>query len=121
MIAAAEFPVPFSGTVTIYRGSAAVEVEKSVKGLAWTTSHEVACWFAYRLSNEKPLVLKATVPATEIIYWSNERRESEVILRSVPPLTVDEQAERWRDIAEKLSKARQAALVAKLKRISETG
>jgi hypothetical protein len=124
MFTAAEFPVPFSAAVTVYRGSAAVKPEKALKGLAWTTSHDVACWFAHRFSHEKPLVLKATVPATEIIYWSDERSESEVILRRVPPLAIDEQANRWRGIAENLIQIRQAAVLAKLKHISagsETG
>jgi hypothetical protein len=109
MMVAAKFPVPFSGEITIFRGTAKVEAEKAVKGLAWTTSYEVACWFAHRFSFERPLVLKAVVPATEIIYWTDERREKEVILRTAPPLLIDDHPEQWKEIAKKERKRRRAA------------
>jgi hypothetical protein len=121
MFAVAKFPVPFSEPVTVYRGSDILESRKAVRGLAWTTSHEVACWFAYRYSRERPLVLKATVLPTDVIYWNNELGESEVILRRVPPLMLDDQATRWQEIADNLTKARQAAQTAKLRRRSNHG
>jgi hypothetical protein len=72
-----------------------------VRGLAWTTLHEVACWFAcvHRSCGANPLVLKATVDASEFIYWSNDRKENEVILRRPPIAEVDGHSERWQEIA----------------------
>jgi hypothetical protein len=68
----------------------------------------VACWFAFR-SSKTATVLAADVPASEIIYWSNERGEHEVILQSIPPLRLDDQSDRWEAIAssfsEKLARA----------------
>jgi hypothetical protein len=110
MMAAAEFPVPMSGMITVYRGTSGLEAEKAVKGLAWTTSRKVACWFAFRFPAERPLVLKATVPASEVIYFSDDRDESEVVLRSTPRAALDNEGPaRWKELAGKLVKARQAA------------
>ena len=114
MIAEAKFVVPFSGETTIYRGTYNIEAAKAVKGLSWTTSWEVACWFAHWKTSERPLVLKATVPATEIIYWCDERQEKEVILRAAPPLLIDDRVGRWKETADKLTERRHAAVVEKL-------
>lgn len=109
MMAAAEFPIPMSGPVTVYRGVFNLDPAMAVKGLAWTTSHEVACWFACKWISQPgsdPLVLKATVDASDLIYWSNDREEHEVILRRVPPIEVDEYSGCWQDIANRLAEAR---------------
>src|ERR1700759_5758412 len=94
MIAAAKFLVPFSGAITIYRGTSKIDAAKAVKGLSWTTSYEVACRFARCFSFERPIVLKAVVAATEIIYWSDDREEKEVILRAAPSLLIVDEPER---------------------------
>ena len=101
MIAAAAFPIPLSGAVTIYRGVSNSDPAKAVKGLAWTTLHDVACWFACvgPRSGADSLVLKATVDASEFIYWSNDRFENEVILRRPPIAEIDGHSERWQQVA----------------------
>ena len=108
ILAAADFAIPLNGNQVVYRGAPDVSPEAAVEGLSWTTSHEVACWFAFR-SSKTATVLAADVPASEIIYWSNERGEHEVILQSIPPLRLDDQSDRWEAIAssfsEKLARA----------------
>jgi hypothetical protein len=90
----------------VYRGTSKVAPEVAVEGLSWTTSHENACWFACRYTDSSPVVLRADVPVSEIIYWSDERKESEVILRSVPPVELDKQHDRWNEIARSVSDKR---------------
>lgn len=106
IFAAGEFPHSLRGNQTVYRGAINVEPETAVEGLSWTTSHEIACWFACRHSGAAPVVLTAAVSSSEIIYWSNERNECEVILRSAPPLRLDDQPNRWDEIARSVSEER---------------
>jgi hypothetical protein len=40
------------------------------------------------------------------VYWSNERRECEVILRSTPPIRLDDQPEHWQEIANSVTEER---------------
>jgi hypothetical protein len=109
ILAAGEFPHPLRGNQTVYRGAVNVAPEVDMEGSSWTTSHEIACWFASRLSGTAPVVLTANVPASEIIYWSNERSECEVILRSAPPVRLDNQPDRWRKIVRSVSEERALA------------
>jgi len=109
MMASAEFPIPLKGDVTIYRGAAGVTPAKAVKGLSWTTSREVACWFAYNWVSRRyanKLVLTATVSASDIIYWSNDCDEREVVLRGPPSLSIDENPAEWNELADRLVERR---------------
>ena len=115
MFAEAEFPIKFSGLVTVYRGVFNVDRRAATEGLAWTTSREIACWFAYkwiRPPEIDSLVLKATVDASEVIFWSNDRKEHEVILRRPPPAEVDEAPERWQEIAARFVEAKSKTMTA---------
>jgi hypothetical protein len=109
MMASAEFPIPLKGDVTIYRGAADITPAAAVKGLSWTTSREVACWFAYhwvsRASSDR-LVLTANVSASDIIYWSNDRDEHEVLLRRPPSLRIDDNPEEWNELADRFAERR---------------
>jgi hypothetical protein len=111
MFNAAEFPVPLDGPVTIYRGTHGIDPVTASRGLAWTTSYEVACWFAHRFAfGEAPLVLKATVDAGDIIYYSNKRDEREVITQRPPPFAIDDGgAFAWREAADRLVRRRRSA------------
>jgi hypothetical protein len=106
ILAAGEFQHSLRGNQSVYRGVANVSAEVAVKGLSWTTSHEIACWFAFHFSKTAAVVLTANVPASEIIYWSNERGEHEVILHSAPPVRLDNQPDRWEEIARSVSEER---------------
>lgn len=117
MLSDAEFPVPLSGMVTVYRGTVNVSADRAVRGLSWTTSKEVACWFACR-GKGTGLVLSATVEASDIIFWSNDRDENEVVLRKPPAIKIDDEPEHWRALADGLEARRSAARHAALASIS---
>jgi len=119
IIAAADFPIPAKGPVSIYRGTAGIDPKTASKGLSWTTSYETACWFAcaWRINTGKanPLVLKATTNPSELIYWSNDREEVEVILRRPPLFEIDPHSRVWAGIARRVERARHAELRRKLR------
>ncbi len=89
MFKRAEFSIPFEGEVTIYRGHPVRE--QAHKGMSWTTDRDCACWFAVRSANAEasPVVLAAKVTASELIYWSDERSEREVIPARPPKFHVE--------------------------------
>jgi hypothetical protein len=118
MMAAAEFPIPLSGPVVVYRGAFNVDPATAVRGLAWATSHDVACWFACKWiapPGSNPIVLRATVDASDLIYWSNDRKEYEVILRRVPTIEIDQFSDHWREIADRFAEQRRVEASAQLK------
>jgi len=45
MFIAAKFEHPFTGPVTIYRGTSGASPKCASKGLSWMISRDVACWF----------------------------------------------------------------------------
>lgn len=113
MMASAEFPVPLMGDVTIYRGAADVAPPVAVKGLSWTTSREVACWFAFHWisrTDANRFVLTATVRASDMIYWSNNRDEHEVLLRKPPSLRIDDNPGEWNELADRFAKRRRSSI-----------
>lgn len=83
-------PGDLSGDVTIYRGGAG-SVEIGASRPFWTLDPDVACFFAQFWSSdaEAPFVLRATVPASELIYYSNNRTEQEVIPARLPVSSYD--------------------------------
>lgn len=69
-------------TVTLYRGCSVEELEgeNSCFGISWTTSREIAEFFAFRADFEEPrMVVKASVPKAEIKTFINAREEFECI------------------------------------------
>ena len=69
-------------------------------------------------AKSNPLVLKATINASEIIYWSNDREEDEVILRRSPPYKIDSNSAEWPRIAQRVERARRAKSRRELRRYS---
>jgi len=58
--------VPFSGRLRIYRGAARVDLRTASQGISWSTSRDVACWFAMRnaFSDRPPIVVISNVDAS---------------------------------------------------------
>jgi len=98
------------GPVTIYRGTSGLGQAAAAKGLSWSTSYNVACWFACRWLGLRtdPLVVQATVDASDLIYWSNGRNEQEVIPRRRPGANICGDLDEWVRIAEQLRRRRTA-------------
>jgi hypothetical protein len=100
---AGRLQAPFDGTQTIYRGVAGVDFKTACRGLSWTTSRDIACWFALRGSygEREPIVVTAQVDASDIIYFDDERNESEVITSRIPSAQVDFDPSSWAAAAER--------------------
>ena len=69
-----------SNSVTVYRGYSGKK--KYSKGFSWTLSKEKALWFAKRLtkSGDKKYLATTTINKSEIMLYTNERGEEEVVL-----------------------------------------
>jgi hypothetical protein len=123
MLGAAAFDHPFSGSITVFRGTSGVSPTTASKGLSWTASREVACWFAYRFAkpDREPIVLKTTVASADIVFWDNTRSEREVIFRRPVSFELDPDPDTWLQAAERLrrrQKREQAARLRKFKQAS---
>ncbi len=70
---------------TVYRGVSGHGRRRRIAGWSWTTSIEVACWFARRLSLPNPAIYSTIVDYNEIYYYTNEPTESEVIVKPKAP------------------------------------
>lgn len=92
-------PSDLQDTVTVYRGEPHVSnPNEAAEGLSWSLDPAVAAWFALaphvraKAAGQRlggwPKVVVATVPRSAIVYYSNERREAEVIIATVPAVTV---------------------------------
>jgi hypothetical protein len=66
--------------VTVYRGICGA-VAKAARELCWSLSRERAVSEAARANATRPKILQATIDASDIIYWGNERGEQEIISR----------------------------------------
>lgn len=94
----AEFPVPLpDGPVTIWRGCSSLGLKEARRGHSWTTNRDVACWFAIRFAsaNGRPLVLKRVVEKAQLVYFSNERDESEVIPARIEKAEICGSVDEW--------------------------
>jgi hypothetical protein len=79
-------PLPGNGPFTLYRGIAGRGRARRARGMSWTPSLPVACWFASRFGLESPAVVTVTVPAADVLCYTNEREEEEFIV--MPPAKV---------------------------------
>jgi hypothetical protein len=108
MIKTAEFDHPFSGPLTIFRGASGMTLTKASKGLSWTVSRDMACFFACRFTDTLiPIVLKARIDASDIILWDS-CNEQEVVLRR----DISAEFRTWAETANKVIeriKARESA------------
>jgi len=86
------------GLRTIYRGVGWGELALSTasRGLSWTTSRDVACWFAYRERDPSGYVITSRVDVMNIIYHDDETWESEVVLRRHTSAKLDDDPTTWR-------------------------
>lgn len=93
----ANFPLPdFPELVQVWRGTAGIKPEEASKGFSWTCNRDVACWFATRYEASHPQVITATVRGEDILYFSNERQEHEVVLAKEPQsFSVDGDSDNW--------------------------
>jgi hypothetical protein len=103
MMKEARFDHPFSGEICVYRGAAGVSPWRASRGLSWTTSRDVACWFAFRSSwgTRKPIVVVANVAASKIVFYSDERDEQEVMLGHAISGFLDSDPTKWISTAER--------------------
>jgi len=62
--------------ITIYRGG-------DMDGWSWSLSLDTAVWFANRWGKQQS-IWKTTLQKTDILFYTNEREEEEIILR-IPP------------------------------------
>ena len=93
----ADFPLPdFPELLQVWRGTVGIKPEEASKGYSWTCNRDVACWFATRYDANESQVITATIRREEIVYFSNERQEQEVVLAKEPHFfCVDGDADNW--------------------------
>jgi len=121
MFRAGRFEVPLTGVHKVYRGVGGIDRKAAIRGLSWTTSRDVACWFALSQTygSREPLVVTAEVDARDIIYFDNGRSEAEVILRRIPSAVVDADRSSWKDTAERQKFEIQSRNVEAFERLAE--
>ncbi len=95
-----ELPDEMPETVTLYRGTSFLPASIAKRGYAWTTDKKVAAFFAMRFvgKNGQPLVLRATVPKSSILFYSDERCEREAVCFHVRGAKPDGNPEEWQEL-----------------------
>lgn len=79
------FPLPGPGPFTVYRGICGEGAARKPRGLSWSASLDIACWFAcfigerYGWKNYNPAVVKAKVTADEVYAYTDDRGEAEFV------------------------------------------
>lgn len=88
-------PLPGPGPFTLYRGVAGSLRVRRVRGYSWTSSLEIAWWFAQRFAGYQqlsdPAVYKIVVGEKDILAYTNDREESEFLValpRQLRPIKV---------------------------------
>ena len=113
----AAFPIPehLPEQVTVWRGAVGMSKTIAARGVSWTVNRDVACWFAcghapgFRGDGE-PVVLRAEVPRSDIVYHSDADDEAEIILSRMPQqVTVDGTAAEWQKAGERHAAKRRRA------------
>jgi hypothetical protein len=76
-------PLPHRGPFTLYRGIAGAKDFRRERGISWTSSLEMAKWYAGRFTNflklENPAVFEAIVDEEFVYTYTNERNENEFL------------------------------------------
>jgi hypothetical protein len=103
MLRSARFEHRLSGNFPVYRGVRGCGAGMAAKGLSWTLNRDVACWFAHRpgLPKSAPLVVTATIDASDIVYHSDTRDEAEVVLRRQVRADLDPEPATWQTAAKR--------------------
>ncbi len=92
---AAGEPLPGQGPFTLYRGMAGRPPHRHVRGFSWTSSIDVARWFADRFPHlPDRAVYEVTIEAEDVLTYSHEdgRKEHEFIVllpRAVRPKLIE--------------------------------
>jgi hypothetical protein len=71
--------VPDQPVFHVYRGVAGHGRKRRKRGWSWTSSLDVACWFAVRFVESKPVVLEADVMNEEVLAYLPDRDEEEYL------------------------------------------
>lgn len=99
MFRRADFSIPdfIPDPVQVWRGVSGTGYRKwASRGHSWTLNRDVACFFATRHGRPEPLVISATIPRSDILFYSNERHEEEVVLGRFPTeVSVDPSPTDW--------------------------
>jgi len=89
----AAYPLPkkIPNILKVWRGTSGVSKSEAVQGFSWTLKREVACFFAieYTRSTGRPLVLMREVSKKDILMYTNNRNEQEVVIFRRGPVVVD--------------------------------
>lgn len=85
-------------TLTIWRGTHEPELESQDYGISWTLNELLALWFARRpgVSQERPVILEATIPKSEIRGLLLGRDEDEVLITPKGLRLAEGNVVRWR-------------------------
>ena len=78
---AAGDPLPRPGPFLLYRGVAGTGKARRIRGYSWTSSLNIACWFATRLDLPSPAVHTASVLAEDVLAYYQGRDEQEFICK----------------------------------------
>lgn len=74
-------PLPEGDSITLYRGVRNVANTASIRSVSWTSSPNVAAWFAMFLNRgTEPGVYTVTVPMESVFLHTNERKEAEFVI-----------------------------------------
>lgn len=74
-------PVPDQPDFRLYRGVAGRGRARRPRGWSWTSSLDVACWFAMRYGLANPGVVEADVANEEVLTFLPDRGEDEFLCR----------------------------------------
>jgi hypothetical protein len=80
---AAGDPLPSAGPFKLYRGVAGLRGHRAIGGYSWTSSIDVAAWFANRFSAmlPDPAVYTLWVPEEYVMAYTDGRQEQEFIVQ----------------------------------------
>jgi hypothetical protein len=73
-------PIP-TEKIQVYRGISGHGCFRRKSGWSWTSSLEIACWFATRYDLANPAILSAINAPEEILHHTNDRGEQEYIVK----------------------------------------
>lgn len=71
-----------NGMIKVYRGCGERSAKEKI-AISYTVSREVAVWFANKrklLGDKKTKVIEKTINFEDVVYYTNEREEQEIIL-----------------------------------------
>lgn len=99
--AAFDIPDDLPETLTVYRGCYGLDAYDTACGFSWTLSPETGAWFANRKpfrdifavahydEAKGPCLVKATINRSDVVLYTNDREEQEVVTFAVKPHDVE--------------------------------